>query len=162
MCLVLFQDEGLMPSARGCGLFHADQLWWPPAGNWGLFLILPQMRYKGYWELQQPGFQWTLGWEGVYSEMTSGMGGRVSSSMSTQVNRARGSSSTHDHLKLATADASPHHRPTYGCWEGQASPGALNPCQAVILGQTERIALRKCLCLCGLLKQMSSQMTNWK
>lgn len=49
-------------------------------------------------------------------------GESASASMSTQVYRARGNCSTRDHLKLATSDASPHHRLTYGCWEGQASP----------------------------------------
>lgn len=106
-------------------VFHAvDQVWWPPARNWGVFLILPQsiqMPCKDHWKLQQPGFQWTLGRTGVISEMTSGMGGSASASMSTQVYRARGNSSTRDHLKLALTDASPHHRPTYGCREGQAS-----------------------------------------
>lgn len=48
--------------------------------------------------------------------------GSASASMSTQVYRAEGNSSTSDHLQLATTDASAHHGPTYSRQEGRASP----------------------------------------
>lgn len=149
-------------------IYVSDLVWLPPAVKRDPFLILPQIVQtwcKGHWKLQQPGLQWWihLGWIGATSEMNSWMSGSASASMSTQVYRAGGNSSTCNHLNLAMTDASTqpgtHLQPSEGKGITQ---GPLIACQIVILQQAEWITFRKCFCLRGLLTQMTSQMTNLK